>query len=171
MACSHRLPSTRIRTRDCKRLQRDMCEEESSPQASSTSRDYSSIPCLHYPRDRLPLPNVEDIDAILEPAVGKVGRVCLSPAGQGNILGDIDCTVVGGHHNDGGPCGNYQSRKVSSAHDWNSRVPSTPHPGSVLYNNGPSCYRALRTQIGMCDKNPSCSRGDTPLPCFTRNDR
>ena len=47
-------------------------------------------------------PNVEDIGAVLEPAVGEVSRVCLSPAGQRNILGGIDCAVLGGHHDDWG---------------------------------------------------------------------
>lgn len=60
------------------------------------------------------LPNVEDIDAILEPAVGEVSGVCLSLASQRNILGGIDCAVVGGHHNDRRPCGK-QSRKMTSA--------------------------------------------------------
>lgn len=59
---------------------------------------------------------MEDINAILEPAVGEVSRVCLSLAGQRNILGGIDRTVDGGHHNDRRSCGKYKGRKMSSAH-------------------------------------------------------
>ena len=65
---------------------------------------------------------MEDIDTILEPAVGEVSRVCLSLAGQGNILRGVDCTVAGGHHNDRGSWEKYQGRKVSSAH---SGIPRT----------------------------------------------
>lgn len=45
---------------------------------------------------------MEDVGAVLEPAVGEVSRVCLSSAGQRNILGGIDCAVLGGHHDDWG---------------------------------------------------------------------
>lgn len=47
---------------------------------------------------------MEDIGAVLEPAVGEVGRVRLGPAGQQNILGGIDRAVLGGHHDDWGSC-------------------------------------------------------------------
>lgn len=61
-------------------------------------------------------PNVEYIDAVLEPAIGEVSGVRLSPAGQGNILGGIDRAVLGGHHNDWGTCGGAQGERGASGH-------------------------------------------------------
>lgn len=113
------------------------------------------------PKEEGPLPNVEDIDTILEPAVGEVSRVSLSPAGQGNILGGIDCTVVGEHHNDRRSCGKYQGRRRPQPMTFPD--PSdTPLPGSALCNNGASCDRGLRTH-------PVPEAPPFPSPsCFTR---
>lgn len=61
-------------------------------------------------------PDVEHIGAVLEPAIGEVSGVRLSPAGQGNILGGVDRAVPGGYHDDGGTCGGAQGEGGASAH-------------------------------------------------------
>lgn len=115
VATGFRLPGSALETvSGCNVV--GVCEVEPSSQTRSPSKTTHQSPAS-LPKEEGPLPNVEDIDTILEPAVGEVSRVRLSLAGQGNILGGVDCTVVGGHHNDRRSCGKYQGRKVSSDHD------------------------------------------------------
>lgn len=76
---------------------------------------------------------MEDIDAVLEPAVGEVSRVRLSLAGQGNILGGIDRAVLGGHGNDWGSCRGAQGEGGASAQSAQKpEVTSTVLPGPAL---------------------------------------
>lgn len=124
-------------------------------------------------------PNMEDIDAVLEPAIGEVSRVRLSPAGQGNILGGIDRAVLGGHHDDWGSCGEAEgegggfSPQSSQNPEVTSALPPSPalwNTGWVLQGFGEVKQALVRNKVSPLPKTSSPSHQGQPhspsLPCL-----